>query len=82
MLKQLIKMGSYISLFTKTICCLHPSCLPGNTYCKKCGVSTEYYTDCKNITNSCREHRFKNSECTDCLASELYTPHNCVHIWE
>ncbi len=78
-------MGNYLSLCIKTVCCLHSSCLPGNIYCKKCGVSMEYYRDyrdCKNITNSCREHRFNNSECTDCLASEQYTPHNCVHIWD
>lgn len=75
-------MGSYLSLCIKTVCCLHPSCLPGNIYCKKCGVSMEYYRDYKNITNSCRDHRFNNSQCTDCLASEEYTPHNCVHLWE
>ena len=75
-------MGNLFSQCIKTICCLHPSCLPGNIYCKKCGVSTEYYTDSKNIGNSCREHTFNNSQCTDCSASEEYTPYNCVHIWE
>jgi hypothetical protein len=69
------------NLILHTICCLHPCCLPGNMYCKKCGVSIEYYTEYKSIPNSCREHRFVESKCIDCLVTEEYIPDNCIHRW-
>ena len=75
-------MGNCLRFCILSLCCLHPSCLIGRTlYCAKCGISIGYYQEYENIPNSCRDHRFVDSQCIDCHCKEEYVTDNCAHRW-